>query len=97
MLHPVFDARLSPLEFKYQSSHGEIDSGWTVNGNTVDWHVTLPANTTGRLEINADDVARYKLEGTPLTESPLAKKVNDGFELPAGSYHFEITGKGSQQ
>ena len=97
VLHPVFDARLSPLEFKYQSSHGEIDSGWTVNGNTVDWHVTLPANTTGRLEINADDVARYKLEGTPLTESPLAKKVNDGFELPAGSYHFEITGKGSQQ
>lgn len=90
VLHPVFDARLSPLEFKYQSSRGEIDSGWMVNGNTVEWHVTLPANTTARLELKADDVFRYKLEGVPLGESPLAKKVDGGFELQPGSYKFEI-------
>ena len=90
VLHPVFDARLSPLEFKYHSSRGEIDSGWTVKGNTVEWHVTLPANTTGRLEVKTEDAARYKLEGVPLSESPLVKKVDGGFELPVGSYRFEI-------
>jgi len=96
VLHPVFDARLSPLEFKYQSSYGEIDSSWTVDGKTVEWSVTLPANTTGRLEVKADEAARYKLEGVPLNESPLAKKVDGGFELAAGSYRFEAEGLGNR-
>jgi alpha-L-rhamnosidase len=94
VLHPVFDARLSPLQFKYQSSHGEIDSSWRVDGSTAEWHVTLPANTTGRLELKAADAARYKLDGVPLSESPLAKKVGGGYELAAGTYRFEVQGTG---
>ena len=90
VLHPVFDARLSPLEFDYQSSYGEIRSAWTVKGKTAEWHVTLPANTTGRLEIKASEAAHYKLDGVPLSESPLAKKVDGGFELPAGGYRFDV-------
>ena len=95
VLHPVFDARLSPLEFKYQSSHGEIDSAWTVKGNTVEWNLTLPANTTGLLEVKAADAAKYKLEGVALSQSPLAKRVDGGFEFPAGTYWFEIQGVGN--
>ena len=53
VLHPVFDARLSPLKFEYASSYGEIESSWTVKGKSVEWQVTLPANTAGRLEVNA--------------------------------------------
>jgi alpha-L-rhamnosidase len=100
VLHPVFDRRLSPLEFSYESSYGEIKSSWTVKfGSTstgklgiTEWNVTLPANTTGRLELGAGDVARYKLEGVPLIESSLAKKVDGGFELASGSYRFEVQG-----
>jgi alpha-L-rhamnosidase len=91
VLHPVFDARLSPLEFSYQSSYGQIKSGWTVNGKIVEWHVTLPANTVGRLEVRADEVSRYKLDGLELSKSPLTKKVDGGFELPAGTYRFEVS------
>ncbi len=90
VLHPVFDARLSPLEFSYASSYGEIYSGWTVNGKTVEWNVTLPANTTGRLELKADEAAHYKVDGVRLSESPAAKKLEGGFELAAGSYRFVI-------
>lgn len=97
VLHPVFDARLSPLEFKYQSSFGEIKSNWTVTGKMVEWNVTLPANTTGRLEVKAADAARYKLDGAPLSESPLAKKVNGGFELTSGTYRFEIEAPGARE
>ena len=96
VLHPEFDARLSPLEFKYQSSYGEIESGWTVKGSSVEWHVTLPPNTTGRLEVKPADAAGYKLEGVTLSESPLAKKVEGGFELKAGTYRFEIRGAGNR-
>ena len=90
VLHPVFDARLSPLEFTYQSSYGEIRSTWTVKGKTADWQITLPANTTGRLELKADQAARFKLDGESLSKSPLAKKVDGGYELAAGSYGFDV-------
>jgi alpha-L-rhamnosidase len=90
VLHPVFDARLSPLKFDYQSSYGEIESSWAVKGKSVQWNVTLPANTTGRLELKADEAMHWMLDGVRLSESPLAKKVEGGFELGAGSYKFEM-------
>jgi alpha-L-rhamnosidase len=96
VLHPVFDSRLSPLEFSYDSTYGQIKSSWTVKGKTVDWSVTLPANTVGRLEVTSDEAARYKLDGVGLNESPLAKKVSGGFELAAGTYRFAIEGLGNR-
>ncbi len=90
VLHPVFDARLSPLGFTYASSYGEIKSSWTVKGKAVEWNVTLPANTTGLLELKDTEAARYQVDGVLLSESPLAQKVNGGFELAAGSYRFEV-------
>jgi alpha-L-rhamnosidase len=90
VLHPAFDERLSPLEFSYASSYGEIKSSWTVKGKTAEWTVTLPANTRGLLEVKADEAARYKVDGVGLSESPLAKHVDGGFELSAGSYRFEV-------
>ena len=92
VLHPVFDARLSPLEFSYASSYGQIKSSWTVKGSTTEWNVTLPANTTGRLELKTAEAARWKLDGVALSQSPLVKKVDGGFELAAGSYRFEVQG-----
>ena len=51
----------------YASAYGEIHSGWTVKGNTATWHVTIPANTTGRLSLTRKEAAKYKLDGEPLT------------------------------
>jgi alpha-L-rhamnosidase len=96
VLHPVFDLRLSPLEFTYQSSYGEIKSGWSMKGQTAEWNVTLPANTTGRLEVKPDEASRYKLDGVALSASPLVKKVDGGYELPAGSYRLEVAGAGRE-
>ncbi|MDR3772336.1 MAG: family 78 glycoside hydrolase catalytic domain [Terracidiphilus sp.] len=91
VLHPVFDARLGHIAFDYASAYGAIHSDWTVKGGTADWHVTIPANTTGWLEVNA---AKYKLEGAPLAGSKLAKAVTregkSGYELEAGSYKFAV-------
>jgi alpha-L-rhamnosidase len=88
VLHPVFDARLGSVAFDYDSSYGPIHSDWVVKGTTAAWHVKLPANTTGRLKLTAAEAAQWKLDGVPLAESKLAKAVEGGFELPAGSYSF---------
>jgi alpha-L-rhamnosidase len=97
VLHPVFDARLSPLEFSYASSYGEIKSSWTVKGTAAEWNFTLPANTKGRLVVKDGEAVRYKVEGVALGQSPLAKKVDGGFELAAGSYRFEVQGIGGRE
>jgi alpha-L-rhamnosidase len=94
VLHPVFDGRLESVKFDYSSEYGLIHSDWSVKGITALWHVTIPANTTGLLGLNAPEAASYKLEGVPLMESNQAKAITpgekSGFELAAGSYTFEV-------
>jgi alpha-L-rhamnosidase len=94
LLHPVFDSRVGHIAFDYDSAYGTIHSDWIVKGTTVEWRVTVPANTTGWLSLSADEAAKYKLAGAPLKESKLAKLVTHGqqtgFELAAGSYAFTV-------
>jgi alpha-L-rhamnosidase len=94
VLHPVFDGRLGWLHFDYDSAYGAIHSDWKVTGTTAAWHVTIPANTTGWLSLNAGEAAKYKLEGVLLGESKLAGAQTrggvGGFELAAGSYTFSV-------
>ena len=91
VLHPVFDTRLGSLAFDYDSSYGPIHSDWTVQGKAATWHVTLPANTTGWL---GGDTAKYKLSGVALGANqqvkPGKRDGQSGFEIPAGSYTFEV-------
>lgn len=71
VLHPAFDKRLSPVAFSYPSTYGEIKSAWSVEGSTATWHVTIPANTTGRLELSDAEAARYKIAGHALSSRTL--------------------------
>ena len=94
ILHPVFDARLGNIHFDYDSTYGQIHSDWAVKGTTAEWHLTIPANTTARLELKPGEAAKYTLDGAPLTSLMAAKAAdhgqNGGFELPAGSYTFIV-------
>jgi alpha-L-rhamnosidase len=94
VLHPVFDTRIGSLGFDYASSYGAIHSDWSVKGTAAEWHLTIPANTTGWLELSAGEAGKYKLDGAALAQSKLVKAVTrdgvTGYELPAGSYSFQV-------
>jgi len=94
-LHPAFDARLGSIDFSYPSPYGEIHSAWTVEDGTARWHLTIPANATGWLPLSDSEAANYKLDGQPLAGSSVVKASrqmeHSGYELPAGSYSFEIS------
>ena len=75
VLRPVFDERLGSINFDYASSYGPIHSDWKIDGATAEWHVTIPANTTGLLEVTTSQAAKYNLEGIQITRSKLAKPV----------------------
>jgi len=95
VLHPAFDERMGSVAFDYASAYGSIHSDWKVDGTTAAWHVTIPANTTGWLDVSRAEAAKYKLEGTSLSKSKLAKALSrdgrNGFELPSGSYSFAVS------
>lgn len=90
VLHPVFDARLGSVEFRYPSQYGMVESAWTLAGKKAHWKVTIPANATGLLEVKQAQAAHYLLDGTPLTQSTLAHATAGGYQLAAGSYNFEL-------
>jgi alpha-L-rhamnosidase len=83
-LHPVFDARLGSVAFDYDSSYGTIHSDWKITGGTAVWHLTLPANTQGRLALTAAEAKHYKLNGQPV------KGDEKDVQLDAGSYTFVV-------
>ena len=95
VLHPSFDARLGTVNFDYASSYGPIHSDWRVDGSTAEWHLTIPANSTGVLELTQAEAGKYKLSGVPLARSkfvkPLTRDGLNGYELASGSYSFEVT------
>jgi len=94
VLHPVLDERLGWIRFDYDSNYGPIHSDWKVNGKSAEWHVTLPANTSGWLPLAADEVGKYKLDGAPLKLSKRARAETrdgqSGFVFEPGQYSFSV-------
>jgi alpha-L-rhamnosidase len=94
VLHPQFDERLGSVDFTYPSSYGAIHSAWAVQGSTVIWQVSIPANTSGRLYLSDAQADGYKVDGVPIRKSKrVGSSLGEGetrFELPAGSYRFTI-------
>jgi alpha-L-rhamnosidase len=94
-LHPNFDKRLGSLDFSYESSYGMIHSEWSIAGSKAIWHLTIPANATGRLQLGKVQAESFQLDGQALSKSSrvhaAAKENNEAeYELPAGSYRFEV-------
>jgi len=94
-LHPNFDKRLGSLDFSYESSYGTIHSEWSVAGSKAIWHLTIPANVTGRMPLGKAQAESFQLDGKALSKSSRIQATNKDsndlvFEIPAGSYQFEI-------
>jgi alpha-L-rhamnosidase len=95
-LHPNFDPRLGSLDFSYDSAYGTVHSAWNISGKKAAWEVTIPANAKGELPLSAAQKNMYRLDGKPLSgdsrwHSTVTAGSLDVFELPAGTYKFEVT------
>jgi alpha-L-rhamnosidase len=69
---PVIIPSLSPVAASHDSAAGRLEAGWTVDGNSVTYDVTVPAGATGTLVLPATskDIA---VDGqSALTGAPLA-------------------------
>ena len=79
----------------YDSMYGRIESSWSVNGSSVNYHFNIPANISATLLLPAESVKHVKEGGKPCRKSKGVKYLGmkDGrlmLELQSGSYDFEV-------
>jgi len=61
----------------------------------VTWKLTIPPNAMGQLPLTKEDASRFQLGGRNLAtgaelRSAEGSKGGKVYELPAGSYQFEV-------
>jgi alpha-L-rhamnosidase len=95
VLHPHFDGRLGSVDFTYPSSYGIIRSAWTVDGSTATWHVTIPANTRGSVDLTGVKKVTFKGTSAPNPDAPRNSEGTTatpdghrGYNLEPGTYTF---------
>ncbi|MBC7738916.1 MAG: alpha-L-rhamnosidase, partial [Candidatus Saccharibacteria bacterium] len=65
-LDPLILPALSPVQAWHDCRHGRIEAGWTLDGNSVTYTVTLPLGCTGRL-IARDTRLNLRIDGQTVT------------------------------
>ena len=93
LLHPQPGGSLTSVTASLRTMHGQVNSAWTVNGDTFTYDVTIPANTTATVVLPRTDPAQVTEGGGTLKEvggvirvpsSPGPVMLNVG----SGTYHF---------
>lgn len=92
ILQPKVGGTLEYADGYFESPYGQIKSGWRKTVNEYVYTVTVPANTTASLTLQASGIGKVKVlkgaEGAGPMRSLTGKVM---CELQAGSYEFEIT------
>jgi alpha-L-rhamnosidase len=95
LIQPAFGKRLDHAKASYQSSYGEIASGWERKEGRTTLRVLVPANTTALLRLPVAGADMLKESGAPVSAAPgVQVKGRSGefleLELGSGSYVFEF-------
>jgi len=95
LIQPAFGKRLDHAKASYQSSYGEIASGWERKEGRTTLRVLVPANTTALLRLPVAGADMLKESAAPVSAAPgVQVKGRSGefleLELGSGSYVFEF-------
>lgn len=75
----------------FESPYGRIESGWEKSSGGYVYRVTVPANTTASLTLQADGLAKvFVRKGLEGVGEPRALRGRVLLELDSGSYVFEV-------
>lgn len=92
ILKPNFVSGLKQFEAKYDSPYGTIVSSWEKSKGKVLYQVTVPANSTATLYLNAKKVTESgkNLSENKLIQTEKSKDQSLCLHLQAGNYKFLI-------
>lgn len=92
-LRPRIEGGLTHARARYDSVVGRIESGWKLEGKTLQYACTVPANSSATLELPAKEPAKVTEGATLASEASgvIYAGARNGraiFELGAGSFEF---------
>ncbi|MGC9353228.1 MAG: family 78 glycoside hydrolase catalytic domain, partial [Mariniphaga sp.] len=92
ILKPHFVPGLEHFEASHEGPYGTIVSSWKKKGKTVEYSVSVPANSTAVLYLEGNNIreSNRALEKNPYLKIRESKNNLHILELKAGEYHFEI-------
>jgi alpha-L-rhamnosidase len=93
LMRPQPGGGLTHAKAGLQSMYGLILSEWTLQNETFDWQITVPANTTATVYVPAKDASHVMENGHAVERAPgiTFLRTENGFavfEVEAGSYSF---------
>jgi alpha-L-rhamnosidase len=95
VLQPRPGGGLTYARGEYKSIHGMIKSHWRMNGDSLNWDISLPPNVTAEAFIPALACSSVTESDTPLEQTPGVKFLRQTdnsvvVELQSGEYQFKV-------
>jgi alpha-L-rhamnosidase len=92
IIHPTPGGTLTEADAIYDSINGEITTKWTLHGSAFALHVTIPINTTAKIDFPAmDDPNTLREDGKGLAIRVIrnpGQPVRTSVDVGSGDYNF---------
>jgi len=90
---PLFSNDLSWAKASIESPYGTVNSSWKQENKTMDWEITIPANSSGLVSLPLQ--ARVLVNGKILNQKKFIPVVSaDGhtrYRFPSGKFDIHVT------
>lgn len=89
LIQPQPTPKLNYAKATFQSSYGEIISGWERQGEKIKLTVKIPANTTATVRLPTQNASSIREGGNPVSNTKTTVKGVE-MEVGSGEYVFEF-------
>lgn len=86
IMKPDFKAGLTFVNASYESIQGLIKSNWKKNKNTLEWEITIPANSSAAVYLPTSTVSDVKVNKGKVSKNYKIENNQLVLELPSGTY-----------
>lgn len=90
IMKPDFNAGLTYVNASYESIHGLIKSDWKKNKNTLEWKITIPANSSAVVYLPTANASDVKVNKVKISKNYKIEDNNIVLNLESGSYVLSV-------
>ena len=90
IMNPDFNAGLTFVNASYESIHGLISSNWKKTKNSLQWKVTIPANTSAKVYLPTEKALDVKVNKQKVSKDYTTENNKLVLELPSGTYEINV-------
>lgn len=90
IMKPDFNAGLTFVNASYESVYGLIKSDWKKNKNTLEWKITIPANSSALVYLPTAKASDVKVNKEKVSKNYKIENNKLVLELPSGIYELNV-------